>query len=225
MASPPITLLICDDHKLLTDALASLVDTDERLALVCRPVHDAESAVAAAAAGQPDVVLMDVDLGRGPDGIEATRRLLEVSPASKVVIVSSRQEPALLVAAVEAGAVGFLDKNSAVDDVLAVVEEAHAGTMLIDPAVLARTMKVLASERRATQGARARLDALTRREREILALMTEGLRTEGIAERLVISPATVRTHAQNILAKLGAHSQLEAVALAARLGPVADSDR
>ena len=224
MASPTISLLICDDHKLLTDALASLVESDESLTLVSRPVHDADSAVAAAAAGQPDVVLMDVDLGRGPDGIEATRRLLEVSPDSKVVIVSSRQEPALLVAAVEAGAVGFLDKNAAVDDVLAVVEEAHAGTMLIDPAVLARTMKALAHERRAMHDARARLGALTRREREILALMSEGLRADGIAARLVISPATVRTHSQNILAKLGAHSQLEAVALAARLGAVADPE-
>ena len=218
MVDRTISLLICDDHKLLTDALAAIVKSDPELRLVADPVHNAADAIALAAEHRPDVVLMDIELGGPVDGIEATRRITTVSPDTQVIVVSGHTRPTVLVEAVEAGASGFMDKNSAVEDVLQVIHSASAGEVLVDPVVLARLLPVLAAERRASQDAKARLARLTRREREILGLMMDGHRNEVIAERLVLSVPTVRTHAQNILSKLDVHSQLEAVALAARGG-------
>lgn len=118
--------------------------------------------------------------------------------------------------AVEAGAAGFLDKNVCIDDLLDTIRAAAAGEVLVDPAVLASLLPELAAQRQVAHDAKARLARLTAREREILDLMASGCRNEAIASRLFISQPTVRTHAQNILSKLGVHSQLEAVALAAR---------
>jgi two-component system, NarL family, nitrate/nitrite response regulator NarL len=140
----------------------------------------------------------------------------QVSPKTRVVVVSGHQRPTIMVEAIEAGAAGFLDKNTAFDDVMSIVRAAAAGEVLVDPAVLAELLPKLAAERRVADDAEKRLGLLTPREREVLSLMAEGCRSEAIAAQLYISPPTVRTHAQNILSKLGVHSQLEAVALAAK---------
>jgi DNA-binding NarL/FixJ family response regulator len=132
------------------------------------------------------------------------------------VVVSGHQRPTILVEAIEAGAAGFLDKNTAIDDLLGTVRAASAGEILIDPVVLAKLLPQLAAERQAAEEANRRMSRLTNREREVLKLLAAGCRNEAIAGRLFISPPTVRTHTQNILSKLGVHSQLEAVALAAR---------
>jgi len=219
---PTITLMICDDHRLLTDALAAIVHTDPRLTLVGEPVDNAEAAIALADRHKPDVALMDIEINGPVDGIQATRRITDVSPGTNVVVITGHRRPTVLVEAIEAGAVGFLDKSSAVDEVLRVVHAAAAGEILVEPRVLAKLMPVLAAERQATQHDRQRVARLTRRERQVLELMAQGHRNEVIADRLFISLATVRTHAQNILSKLGVHSQLEAVALAARSGVVGE---
>ncbi len=211
-----ITLLICDDHRLLTDALVNIVGFDDGIKLVADPVDNGQDAIALCAEHRPDVVMMDIDLRGDLDGIEATRRIKKVSPLTNVVVVSGQRRPTVLVEAVEAGAAGFLDKNTAVDDLLATIRAAAAGEVLVDPAVLASLLPRLAAERQSTQDVNARLARLTAREREVLGLMAAGCRNDAIATRLVISTPTVRTHAQNILLKLGVHSQLEAVALAAR---------
>ena len=211
-----ITLLICDDHRLLTDALVNIVGFDDGIKLVADPVDNGQDAIALCAEHRPDVVMMDIDLRGDLGGIEATRRIKKVSPLTNVVVVSGQRRPTVLVEAVEAGAAGFLDKNTAVDDLLATIRAAAAGEVLVDPAVLASLLPRLAAERQSTQDVNARLARLTAREREVLGLMAAGCRNDAIAARLVISTPTVRTHAQNILLKLGVHSQLEAVALAAR---------
>ena len=218
MTDDLISLLICDDHRILTDALASVVRADPGVQLVADPVDNAEDAVALAAQHRPDVVVMDVELAGSVNGLEATRRIKAVSPRSKVIVVSGYRRATLFVEAVEAGASGFLDKNEAVDDLMNAVHKAAAGEMLVDPARLAKLLPALAAEREVARDAQSRLERLTAREREILGLLTEGYRSEALAERLYISPPTVRTHVQNILSKLGVHSQLEAVALAARSG-------
>ena len=112
------TLLICDDHKVLTDALATVVGLDGDLQLVAPPVHDPETAIELSAKHLPDVVLMDIVFKGGMSGIEATRRIKEISPATKVVIMTAHDEDRLLVEAVEAGASGFLGKGEAVEEVL-----------------------------------------------------------------------------------------------------------
>jgi DNA-binding NarL/FixJ family response regulator len=215
-----ISLLICDDHKILTDALAMVVERDPTLRMVSRPVHTPEEAVEICAEHHPDVVLMDI-VFKGPmDGIEATRRIKEANPATKVVIMTAHDDERLLVEAVEAGASGFLGKDEAADEVLAAAKAAAEGEVLIDPSTLTRILHQVAKEREARRDALALLDELTEREREVLQLLSEGMRNEDIARKLFISPQTVQTHVRNLLAKLGVHSKLEAVAFAVRNGAI-----
>ena len=115
-----VTLLICDDHKILTDALATVVGLDDTLQLVTDPVHDPETAIELCTEHLPDVVLMDIVFkGGGMSGIDATRKIKEVSPSTKVVIMTAHDDDRLMVEAVEAGASGFLGKDEAADELLA----------------------------------------------------------------------------------------------------------
>jgi DNA-binding NarL/FixJ family response regulator len=218
--SDPSTLVICDDHKILTDALAMVVERDTELRLVAPPVHTAEEAVEICAEHRPDVVLMDIVFKGGIDGIEATRRIKALSPATKVVIMTAHDDERLLVEAVEAGASGFLGKDEAADEVLAAAKAAAEGEVLIDPATLTRLLHQVALEREARRDALHLLDSLTEREREILELLAEGMRNDDIAQKLFISPQTVQTHVRNLLSKLGVHSKLEAVAFAVKNGAI-----
>jgi DNA-binding NarL/FixJ family response regulator len=218
--SQPSTLVICDDHKILTDALAMVVDRDPDLRLLAPPVHTAEQAVDICREQHPDVVLMDIVFKGGIDGIEATRRIKETSPTTKVVIMTAHDDERLLVDAVEAGASGFLGKDEAADEVLAAAKAAAEGEVLIDPATLTRLLHQVAREREARRDALHLLESLTEREHEILELLAEGMRNDDIAQKLFISPQTVQTHVRNLLAKLAVHSKLEAVAFAVKHGAI-----
>jgi DNA-binding NarL/FixJ family response regulator len=215
------TLLICDDHKILTDALAMVVERDRTLRMVTPPVHVPEEAIELCREHRPDVVLMDIVFKGHMDGILATRKIKEVSPATKVVIMTAHDEDRLLVEAVEAGASGFLGKEEAADEVLSAAKAAAEGEVLIDPATLTRLLHQVSKEREARRDAQALFDDLTERELEILNLLAQGMRNEGIANKLFISPQTVQTHVRNLLAKLGVHSKLEAVAFAVKHGAIA----
>jgi len=217
-ANGPITLLICDDHKILTDALAMVVERDGSLRMIASPVHVPEEAIELCRVHQPDVVLMDIVFKGHMDGIKATRKIKEVSPATKVVIMTAHDDDRLLVEAVEAGASGFLGKEEAANEVLSAAKAAAEGEVLIDPATLTRLLHQVSKEREARRDDEALLGELTDREREILQLLAEGMRNEGIARKLFISPQTVQTHVRNLLAKLGVHSKLEAVAFAVKHG-------
>ena len=217
----PVSLLICDDHKILTDALATVVGLDDELTMVTPPVHRPDEAIALAEEHLPNVVLMDIVFkGDGMTGIEATRRIKEASPSTKVVIMTSHDEDRLLVEAVEAGASGFLSKDEAAEEVLAAAKSAADGEVLIDPATLTRLLAQVARQREEQRDALALLNDLTDREREILGLLAEGMRNDEIATKLYISPQTVQTHVLNILGKLLVHSKLEAVAFAVRHGAI-----
>lgn len=212
----PISLLICDDHRTLTDALSMVVEKDPVLRLVAPAVHDADRAVELCDEHKPDVVLMDIEFKVGMSGIEATRRIKESSPATKVVIMTAHDDERLLVEAVEAGASGFLGKDEPADEVLAAAKAAAEGEVLIDPATLARLLHQVTREREEQREVRARFAGLSEREWEILRHVAAGERNDDIAAALFISPQTVQTHVRNVLGKLGVHSKLEAVALAAR---------
>ena len=217
----PVSLLICDDHKILTDSLATVVGLDGGLSLVAPPVHTPAEAISLALDQLPDVVLMDIMFkGEGMNGIEATRKIKEASPSTKVVIMTAHDEDRLLVEAVEAGASGFLSKDSAAQEVLDAVKAAAMGEVLIDPGTLTRLLAQVAREREAQRDAMNLLNDLTEREREIMQLLATGLRNDGIAAKLYISPQTVQTHVRNILGKLRVHSKLEAVAFAVRHGAI-----
>jgi DNA-binding NarL/FixJ family response regulator len=215
-----VTLLICDDHRVLTDALTTVVGLDDELDLVAPAVHDPQSAIDLCAELLPDVVLMDIDFKGAMSGIEATRRIKETSPSTKVVIMTAHDEDRLLVDAVEAGASGFLSKDGAALELLSAAKAAAEGEVLIDPVTLARLLPQVARERELQRDAMTLLDDLTDREREILTLLAQGIRNDEIAKKLYISPQTVQTHVRNILGKLRVHSKLEAVAFAVRHGAI-----
>ena len=221
MVDGNVSLLICDDHKILTDALATVVGLDAQLSMVAPPVHTPDEAIGLATEQLPDVVLMDIMFkGGGMTGIEATRRIKEASPSTKVVIMTAHDDDRLLVEAVEAGASGFLSKDEPAEEVMAAIKSAADGEVLIDPATLTRLLAQVAREREAESHAMSLLNDLTEREREILQLLSEGMRNEDIAKKLYISPQTVQTHVRNILGKLRVHSKLEAVAFAVKHGAI-----
>jgi DNA-binding NarL/FixJ family response regulator len=215
-----VRLLICDDHKILTDALATVVGLDDTLEMIAPPVHEPESAIEICTEQLPDVVLMDIVFKGGMSGIDATRKIKEVSPSTKVVIMTAHDEDRLLVEAVEAGASGFLGKDEAAEELLAAAKAAAEGEVLIDPGTLTRLLAQVARERAEQRDAQMLLNDLTDREREILQLLAEGMRNDDIASKLFISPQTVQTHVRNILGKLRVHSKLEAVAFAVKHGAI-----
>ncbi|MCA1727001.1 MAG: response regulator transcription factor [Actinobacteria bacterium] len=220
-----IKLAICEDHRMLADALQMVIEDEEGIELVAKPVDTAEDAVAVVEAFRPDVVLMDIQLRGARTGIDATREIRRLSPGTQVVIVSGLGAERMLVEAVEAGACGFLDKTEAVEEAIAAVRAAAAGEPLIDPTTLSRLLRQAAENREATRGADLMIAQLTPREKEMLQLLSQGMRNEEIATSLHLSVRTVQTHVQNILGKLGVHSRLEAVAFAARAGLVKVGER
>lgn len=215
-----IVLLICDDHRTLTDALAMVVEQDPELRMPAPPVSDPQEAIDLVRKFHPDVILMDV-MFKGPmTGIDATTRIKKVSPKTKVVIMTAHEDDRTLVEAVEAGASGFLGKSEAVDKLLSSVKAAADGEVLIDPTTLTRILQQVNKQRQAQREALVRLAELTDREREVLQLLAQGERNDGVSEALGIKVQTVQTHVRNILGKLDVHSKLEAVAFAVRNGAI-----
>ena len=205
-----VRVLLCDDHQVFVEALAGLLEADglEVVQIVGR-VGDA---VAAAMAQRPDVVLMDYELPDG-DGVGATRAIKAVVPDTHVVLLTSNADEDVLVAAIEAGASGFVTKHKPAAEVTAAIRAAAGGEMLVSSDMLARLLPRM----NRGGGGKAAYD-LTAREVEVLELLAEGTPNHELATRMGISRNTVRNHVQNLLTKLGVHSRLEAVALATREG-------
>jgi DNA-binding NarL/FixJ family response regulator len=214
--TPPIRVLVVDDHQMFAQALGMLLAEEEGLD-VAGTVGTAEAALELVAQTAPDVVLMDNELP-GMDGIEATRRVREISESTQVVIISAFPEPAMMVRAIEAGACGFIPKTQAADELVRVVRQAASGEMVLPAGDMHTVMSGL------WEGQRVRSDTdrlrrlLTSREIDILHGVANGLSTSELARALHISTATVQTHVKNILLKLGVHSKLEAVTFALRRG-------
>ncbi|MGH3118816.1 MAG: response regulator [Gaiellales bacterium] len=211
-----IRIAICEDHRILADTLVALLQTHDDFEVVAPPVTHGEDAVALAQSESIHVILMDIGLGGEIDGIEATRLIKGADPSVQVLILSGQAEDRYLLQAVEAGASGFITKGEGIDQVLNGLRAAARGEMLVSPLKLARLVRAAAAS--PASGDQAGLKELTGREKEILELMASGKSNDMIAEHLTISPHTVQTHVRNLLGKLGAHSRLEAVTVAARNG-------
>ena len=219
--SRPIRIMICDDHRILGDAMAMLIGMDPLLELIAEPFNRAEVAVAAVTELQPDVVLMDVDFPSGMSGIEATRAIVTQLPSTKVVVMSGSSDPdAMLVAAIGAGAAGFLPKSEAASKILDAVRAAANGESLLDSATLMRVMRQVGDAKAKSGVLDQKAGRLTGREVEILQALAEGESNTDIAQDLFLSVHTVQTHVRNILVKLEVHSKLQAVALAVKAGAV-----
>jgi DNA-binding NarL/FixJ family response regulator len=210
-------VLVVDDHATFAESLARVLSFEPDLrARIARSGIEAERAVEEAI---PDVVLMDVSLP-GADGIEVTSRLLKTYPGLPIVILSGHDDDPLRARAATAGVRGYLSKFEPLDRVIDAIREVRAGGALVDRSDDSRLR--LQGKRRRVQHAteRQRSERLSVREREILQLMADGFEPREIAEQLGITAATLRTHMQNILTKLGVHSKTQAVLLAVRQGRV-----
>jgi DNA-binding NarL/FixJ family response regulator len=213
-----IGTLIVDDHRTFGEALHIAMETEKDFRVI-GVATSGEEAVSIAENEQPDVVLMDIEMP-GMDGIEAIRKVKAVDPEARVVVVSAHQGELIFAKAVEAGASGFLSKDTALRDLVASVRLAYQGEPLIEPEEIRRVLRHLRHRRAQEATEQQRAERLTPRETEILQLMADGASPDLIAERLRVSPYTLRTHVQNVLTKLGVHSKLEALAFAIRHGKV-----
>jgi DNA-binding NarL/FixJ family response regulator len=206
--SATISVAVVDDHVMVAEMLSFVISSQPDLRLVGTAGGVAE-ALALVEAERPRVVLMDFRLPDG-DGIAAVKLLLERWPDTAVIMLSGTDEHDLLAHAAEAGCVGFLAKDRPIEDVIAAVRAAARGELVFKAGEIA----LLLSRLRHTPSVDSQL--LTSRELEILRLLAKGHSTDAIADELFISVNTVRNHVSKILSKLGAHSKLEAVAIAVR---------
>jgi DNA-binding NarL/FixJ family response regulator len=204
--------VIVDDHQMFAASLAHALQSEPDLLVVGQATSLAEASQLVAA-NAPDVVLLDHRLPDG-DGVGAIEDLRGIRPSAKIVVLTATASDRVLVAAMEAGAAGFIAKTQRLDDVIAGVRAAAQGESVVSAKLLSRLLPRLQR-----QGGGGRTE-LTEREREILDLLAKGLSNADIAEQLTISVHTVRNHVANLSAKLGAHSKLEVLAIAVREGLV-----
>ncbi|MFE0642756.1 response regulator [Streptomyces sp. NPDC058877] len=197
-----IRLLLADDHPVVRAGLRAVLDTEPDFAVVAEAAT-AERAVELAAGGGVDVVLMDLQFGAGMHGSEATAAIT-ASGGPKVLVLTTYDTDADILAAVEAGASGYLLKDAPPEELAAAVRTAAAGQSALAPAVAHRLMDRM----------RTPAQALTKRELEVLQLVGEGLSNQQISKALFLSQATVKSHLVHIFAKLGVDSRTAAVAAA-----------
>lgn len=198
-----IRVLLVDDHPVVRRGLRAMVDDLPELEAVGEAAEGAEALrVLAALEQRPDVVLMDLQMGTGMHGVEATRRITALPDPPAVLILTTYSTDADILAAVEAGATGYLLKDAPPEEVAAAVRAAARGETVLAPPVAARLLGRV----------RAGRPTLSPREAEILQLLAEGLANRQISKRLFISEATVKTHLVHIYDKLGVDSRTAAIA-------------
>ncbi|MFF3955536.1 response regulator [Streptomyces sp. NPDC001890] len=200
-ATTPVRILLCDDHVVVRAGLLALLGSEPDIDVVGE-AGSGEEAVALAAKLTPDVVLMDLQLGEGIDGVEATRRI--ATTGVHVLVLTTYDTDADITRAIEAGATGYLLKAERPEELFAAIRSAAQGRTTLSPPVASRVMARM----------RKPLPTLTDRELDILAQLSQGLGNRDIARALFISEATVKTHLGRIYDKLGVDTRAGAVAIA-----------
>jgi DNA-binding NarL/FixJ family response regulator len=213
-----IRVLLADDQRVVREGLGTLLGLLDGIELV-GTAADGEEAVALAAAHDPDVVLMDLRMPRC-DGIEAIRRLAERGDRPRAIALTTYADDASVLGALRAGARGYLTKDAGADEIRAAVEAVARGEAALDPAVQHVVVDALAGD---GVPAPELPDGLTPREAEVLGLIAAGLSNTEIAERLVVSAATVKSHVNHLFAKAGVRDRAQAVTYAYRHGLNASS--
>ncbi len=211
---PVINILVVDDHAVFAQSLAAALNGSPDMHVV-GVAHSGAEAKAAVDALQPDVTLLDYQL---PDvvGGELIRVITAANPSMQVIVLTASVDERTIVSAMTAGCVGYVTKDQGLDDVLAAVRAVRSGQAVMPTHLLAHMLPGRASTPTVS---------LTPREAQTLQLLAAGSSNDGIAEALYVSRNTVRNHVQNLLQKLGAHSRLEAVAIARAAGLVDDAPR
>ena len=211
-----VRIIIVDDHQLAREGLKAVL-SDGAFAVVGEAASG-EAAVELVAALTPDVVLMDVRLGAGIDGLEATRRIAALGLPSKVIMLSLHEMPAYVREALAAGACGYVLKDASIEELRGAVSQVMAGQSVVPLGLINAAL-------RGTEAGTAQSDPvalLTGREREVLGLVARGLTNKEIARELTVSPATVKAHVERIIAKLGVSDRTQAAVLVARSAAVGD---
>ena len=212
-ANPSIRVFLADDHPVVRQGLRTYLESRPGIAVVGE-AGDGEATVTAVERLRPDVVLMDLVMPGG-GGVAAIRRLRERVPETRVVVLTSFASDDQVIPAVQAGAAGYLLKDVEPSGLEAAVRLVHQGEALLDPQIAGRVMEEVAHP-----PAVGDLASLTPREREVLGLLGRGLSNRELADTLVVSEKTVKTHVSNILMKLGVHDRTQAALLAVREGLV-----
>jgi DNA-binding NarL/FixJ family response regulator len=210
-------VFLADDHPVVREGLRTFLESRDGIEVVGEAA-DGESAVTAIERLHPDVVLMDLVMP-GMGGVAAIRRLRERVPDTRVVVLTSFTSDDQVIPAVQAGAAGYLLKDVEPSGLEAAIRLVHQGEALLDPQVAGRVMEEVAHPAPGSDVA-----SLTPREREVLGLLGRGMSNRELADALVVSEKTVKTHVSNILMKLGVHDRTQAALLAVREGLVDAGD-
>ncbi len=213
--SPVIRVLVADDQELYRRGLEVVLSTEDDIAMVAE-ASDGEEAVQRAEEFAPDVVLMDIRMPR-VDGIEAARRIKELVPSTRIIMLTVSDEDTHLYDAIKAGANGYLLKDIAIDEVPSSIRRVHAGESLISPSMASKLLTEFSTlSKKIEQRQQIATPNLTAREVEVLRFVAKGMSNREIAEELYISENTIKNHVRNILEKLHLHSRMEAVLYAMR---------
>ena len=211
----PITVMIVDDHAVVRQGIRALLEAEGGFQVVGEAGSGGEAALLAADLA-PDVVLMDLVMPE-MDGVTATRLIKQNSPRSQVIVLTSYHEDEHIYPAIRAGALSYLLKSVRLDELVGAVRKAARGEATLHPHVAARLAQELHG---ASAGTRWLYDTLSEREREVLNLIATGMTNAQIAERLVISERTVKSHVNNILSKLQVADRTQAAIFAWREGVI-----
>jgi DNA-binding NarL/FixJ family response regulator len=219
-AGEPIKVLLADDQALVRSGFKLLLDGESDITVVGEAATGAE-AVERARALRPDVVLMDIRMPE-LDGIKATGEIVRTRGLEqvRVLILTTYDTDAYVFEALQVGASGFLLKDAGPAELLHAIRVIAAGEALLAPRITRRLIAQFTAERTATQIAEDRLAVLTQRERQVLALVGQGLSNDEIGTQLFLSPATARTHVSHAMAKLGARDRAQLVVVAYQTGLV-----
>jgi DNA-binding NarL/FixJ family response regulator len=212
----PVRVLLVDDDDLMRAGIAAVLSSDETITVVGE-APDGRAAVERTIEHRPHVVLMDVRMPN-LDGIAATRELLAVSPAVKVVILTTFEQDDYVFGALNAGASGFLLKRTRPEELIAAIHTIAAGESLLSPSVTRTVIQRMAQQPAPNASSEVRLDQLTPREREVLGLIARGLSNGQIAAALFVEESTVKTHVGRILRKLRLRDRVHAVIFAYESG-------
>jgi DNA-binding NarL/FixJ family response regulator len=209
-----VRILIADDHKIILDGLRSLLEKNDAFKVIGQAA-DGLSAVRSAGELSPDLVIMDISLP-GLNGIDATRRILETNPRMKIIALSMHKDGRYIAEALKIGAMGYLLKESAFEELIAAIRAVMKGQCYLSASITDLVIKDYIRHLEKTDS--GIFTVLTPREREVLQSLSEGLSTKKIAARLEVSVKTVETHRAQIMAKLDIHSIAELTKYAIREG-------